>query len=79
MSDTEHTADHDILAATFAARVQLAKETEEECVGKARAEWERAQQWVRSSSQRDGSFLWYCEEFDLDPSAVRRAIREKRR
>lgn len=79
MSDTEHTADHDILAATFAARVQLAKETEDECVEKSRAEWQRTQKWVASESHREGSFLWFCEEFDLDPSAVRRAIKERRK
>ena len=72
-------ADNDILAATFAARVQLAKESEDECVGKARLEWQRTQKWVASESHREGSFLWFCEEFDLDPSAVRRAIKERRK
>lgn len=79
MTQDETTVDHDILAATFAARVQLAKESEDECVGKAREEWLRTQKWVLSESKRDGSFLWYCFEFDLDASAVRRAIREKRK
>lgn len=71
--------DNDILAATFAARVQLAKETEEEAVAAGRAEWHRTQKWVASSSRQSGSFLWFCDEFDLDADAVRRAIREKRK
>lgn len=71
--------DVQILQATFAARVQLAKQEEAEAIGAAREEWERTQRWVKSESHKDGSFLWYCEEFDLDPSAVRRAIREKRK
>ena len=79
MTNDEITKDHGILAATFAARVQLAKESEDECVGKARLEWQRTQKWVASESHREGSFLWFCEEFDLDPSAVRRAIKERRK
>ena len=79
MTAEDITTDHGILAATFASRVQLAKESEDECVGKARAEWQATQKWVASESHRDGSFLWFCDEFDLDPSAVRRAIKEKRK
>ena len=71
--------DHDILAATFAARVQLAKETEEEAAIASRAEWHRTQKWVTSTSKQVGSFNWFCDEFDLDPEVVRRAIREKRK
>ena len=72
-------ADNDILAATFAARVQLAKETEDEAVAAGRAEWHRTQKWVVSASKQVGSFNWFCDEFDLDPEVVRRAIREKRK
>ena len=69
----------DVQAAVFAARVQLAKETETQAIDKARAEWSAAVKWVASDSMKPGAFLWYCEEFDLDPSAVRRAIRERRK
>lgn len=79
MTQDDMTEDHGILAATFAARVQLAKETEEECVGKARLEWQQTQKWVASESNREGSFRWFCFEFDLDVSAVRRAIRERKK
>lgn len=70
--------DVQILQATFAARVQLAKKSEDEAVGDAKVEWERTQRWVNSASHKDGSFLWFCEEFDLEPSAVRRAIKERK-
>lgn len=71
--------DHDnrVLAATFAARVQLAKKTAHEAIQEAETEWQKTQAWVMSESRKEGSFLWYCTEFELDPGAVRRAIREK--
>lgn len=71
--------DHDsrILAATFAARVQLAKLPVHEAIQQAEREWQRTQVWVQSESRREGSFLWYCTEFELDPSAVRKAIKER--
>ena len=69
--------DSQVLAATFAARVRLAKEPLEDMLVKAQAEWERTQKWVVSESKKPGSFLWFCDEFDLEPSAVRRAIRER--
>jgi hypothetical protein len=77
VSNTE--VDKQVLAATFAARVSLAKLTEEEAVDQAKTEWHRTQKWVLSTSMRPGSFLWYCDEFDLEVSAVRRAIKERRK
>ena len=72
--------DHDtrVLAATFAARVQLAKLPVHEAIQQAETEWQKTQAWVRSESRKEGSFLWYCDEFELDPGAVRRAIQERR-
>lgn len=70
--------DLDVLRSIFASRVQLAKRTEEEAGDDARAEWRRCQAWVKSSSAKEKSFLWFCDSFDLEPSAVRRAIEEKR-
>lgn len=69
--------DREVLAAAFAARVQLAKKTEVQVVQESRTEWKRTQQWVKSESHKEGSFLWFCDEFDLDPGAVRRAIKER--
>jgi hypothetical protein len=73
VSNTE--VDKQVLSATFAARVQLAKLDEVEAVD----QWQKTQRWVLSESHREGSFLWFCDEFDLDASAVRRAIKEKRK
>jgi hypothetical protein len=70
--------DREVLAAVFAARVGLAKKTEEEVVTEARAEYQRTVAWCASNSQREKSFNWFCDEFDLDAGAVRRAIQEKR-
>ena len=70
--------DTEILAATFASRVRLAKLTAHEAIAQAEQEWQKTQAWVASASQKEGSFLWFCDEFDLDASAVRRAIKEKR-
>lgn len=72
--------DHDsrVLAATFAARVRLAKLPVHEAVQQAEQEWQKTQQWVQSESRKEGSFLWFCAEFELDPGAVRRAIQERK-
>ncbi len=71
--------DHDsrVLAATFAARVQLAKLPVHEAIQQAEREWRLTQDWVQSESRKEGSFLWFCAEFELDPSAVRRAIKDR--
>lgn len=70
--------DRDTLAAVFASRVSLAKRTEDQAVADARAEWTRTQAWVKSPSAKEGSFLWFCVEFELDAGAVRRAIQERK-
>lgn len=71
--------DRETLAAIFASRVSLAKKTEDEAVNDARLEWKKTQAWIKSSSQKEGSFLWFADEFDMEPSAVRRAIEERRK
>jgi hypothetical protein len=70
--------DKEVLAAVFAARVSLAKKTREQVIEEAILEWERTLLWISSASQKEQSFIWFCDEFDLDASAVRRAIEEKR-
>lgn len=75
----EHPAqDREVLAAVFAARVALAKKSEDEAATDARVEHQRTLAWIDSNSQKEKSFRWYCDEFDLDAGAVRRAIQEKR-
>jgi hypothetical protein len=72
MSDT----DHDVLAAVFTARVSLCKKSEQEAASEAIAERLRCLEWMKSNKVGERSFLWFCDEFDLDPDAVRRAIQE---
>ena len=70
--------DKEVLAAVFASRVGLAKKSEEEAVADARLEHQRTIAWIASNSEKEKSFVWFCDEFDLDADTVRRAIREKR-
>lgn len=70
--------DKEVLAAVFASRVSLAKKTEDQAAAEARLEHRRTLAWVASNNQKEQSFIWFCDEFDLDASAVRRAIEEKR-
>lgn len=70
--------DREVLAAVFASRVALAKKTADEAAADARVEHQRTVAWVASNSQKEASFAWFCDEFDLDAGAVRRAILEKR-
>jgi hypothetical protein len=72
-------ADRQTLAAVFASRCQLAKKSEEEAAAEAVIELRKTTAWVKSSAVKEGSFLWFCDEFDLEPSAVRKAIQEKRK
>lgn len=80
MNEKERDVAHnrEVLGAIFASRVQLAKKTEDQAAQEARLEHQRTLAWVESNSQKEKSFLWYCDEFDLEPDAVRRAIKEKR-
>ena len=71
--------DKQVLRAVFASRVQLAKLTAHEAIQQAETEWQKTQLWVASNSEKEGSFRWYCDEFEMDAGAVRRAIKEKRK
>jgi hypothetical protein len=71
--------DIDVLRSIFKSRCQLAKKTPEEVTEDALRELDMALAWIKSNTTREGSFLWMCDEFDLEPSAVRRAIQEKRK
>lgn len=70
--------DKEVLAAVFASRVSLAKKTEDQAAEEARLEHQRTIAWVASNSQKEQSFIWFCDYFDLSFDAVRRAIEEKR-
>ena len=71
--------DRETLAAIFASRVSLAKRTENQAAADARAEHQKTLKWVASPSAKEGSFQWFCEDFDLDAGAVRKAIAERRK
>lgn len=70
--------DREVLAAVFASRVALAKKTADQAAEDARIEHAKVEAWVLSNSTRSKSFLWFCDEFDLEPDAVRRAISKAR-
>lgn len=76
---TAEQTDREVLASIFASRVSLAKMTEDEAAEASRLEHHRTLQWVKSESQKEQSFRWFCDMFDLEASAVRRAIQEKRK
>lgn len=65
-------------AARFAERVVLAKMTRDDAIAQTAAEWDSVQKWIASDSERPGSFVHMCDTFGHEPSAVRRAIREKK-
>ena len=71
--------DRETLAAIFASRVSLVKRTEDEAAADARLEHQKTVAWIASPSKAEKSFLWFADEFDLDPAAVRKAIQERRK
>ena len=71
--------DRETLSAVFASRVSLAKRTEDQAAEDARTEHRKTVKWIASNGQKEGSFLWFCDEFDLDAGAVRKAIAERRK
>ena len=71
--------DRETLASIFASRVSLAKRTEDEAAADARTEHQKTMKWVASPATKVGSFLWFADEFDIDPGAIRRAITERRK
>jgi hypothetical protein len=71
--------DREVLAAIFASRVSLAKKTPEQAAADAKLEHAKVTAWIGSPSQKPKSFLWFCDSFELEPSAVRRAVAEARK
>ena len=71
--------DRETLAAIFTARITLARKTPDEAAEDGRTERVSCIKWMRSSSTKEGSFLWFCDEFDLDPGAVRKAVKERQK
>ena len=71
--------DRETLAAIFTARITITKKTPDEAAEDARNEHASCIKWMRSSSMKEGSYLWFCDEFDLDPGAVRKAVKERQK
>lgn len=71
--------DRAVLAGIFASRVGTAKLTEQEAIEQAKTEHAKTIAWVASDSTKERSFRWFCELFDVDYTAVRRAIAERRK
>jgi len=71
--------DREVLAAAFASRVRLAKRSREEAIADAIRELEVTVAWIKSPAKKEGSFLWYCDEFELDAASVRKAIQERKK
>ena len=67
--------DTEVWAALFAARVRATKMTEAEIQAEALTERQRAIDWIKSNDKAEGSFLWLCVEFDIEPTAVRRNLK----
>jgi hypothetical protein len=70
--------DRETLAAIFASRVGLAKKTEDEAAQDARVEHRKTMKWIANEATGEGSFRWFCDEYDIDVAAARLAIKEKR-
>ena len=71
--------DRAVLAGIFASRVSTAKMTEQEAIEQAKTEHKKTLDWVKSDSEKPRSFRWFADLFDMDYTAVRRAIAERRR
>ena len=69
--------DRETLAAIFASRVSLAKRTEDEAAADAREEHRKTMKWIASPARVEKSFLWFCDEFELEADSVRKAIKDR--
>lgn len=69
--------DREVLSAIFASRITLAKKSKEDALAEAIQEHARAGQWIKANTKKEGSFLWFCEQFGIEPSAVRMSLEKK--
>jgi len=66
--------DRTILSSGMLARAKRARLSWEEAKNEAGEEWCSNHRWLASKAEGRGSFLWFCEQLDLEPDAVREAI-----
>lgn len=65
--------DRAILSSVMLARIMTAKLSLDDAMEMARGEWEADVLWITSNAKGEGSFLWFCDQLDLEPDAVREA------
>lgn len=58
-------------------RFVAAAQTEADYVAAAKKAWVQSVKWVASEAKDKGSFRWVCDFLDLEPDAVRRAMKAK--
>lgn len=63
--------------AEMLGKMAAAGRTEKQYVDAARYAHRKALAWVADDSTAEGSFRWACDVLDLDPGAVRRALKRK--
>lgn len=63
--------------AEMLGKMAAAGRTEAAYVQAARRAHRKAVSWVADDSDGEGSFRWACDVLDLDPGAVRRALKHK--
>jgi len=73
LSDDELEGWANVLERRFIAAAQ----SEEEYAAGARTAHRNALKWMTNNSKIKGGFLWVCDALNLEPDAVRRAMREK--
>lgn len=66
--------DRTILSSVMLARVKLAQVSREQATLEASEDWFENHVWFGSPSTKSGSFIWFCEQLDLEPSAVRASL-----
>lgn len=67
-------ADRAILSSVFLARVELAKLSESEAVADAAEDHSDNLLWFGSNVKGKGTFVWFCEQLGLEPTAVRKEL-----
>jgi hypothetical protein len=63
--------DRNMLQVLFLNRFELYAMTLRQAADDAKQEWHKNRRWFRSNSTDTGSFLWLCEQIDIDPAVVR--------
>ncbi len=63
--------DRTILSSLFLSRFDLYSMNLKDAVQEAKLEWHKNRRWFRSNDTGEGSFIWVCDQLDIDPAVVR--------